>query len=51
MFGEVSIISDILVFIGHPYATLTITTMLTLYIFGTMHGYSREELQHITTNY
>ena len=49
MFNEGSIIRDILVFIGHPYAALTITTMLTLYIFGTMRGYSKEELQHITT--
>ncbi|SFJ52317.1 Gnt-I system low-affinity gluconate transporter [Halobacillus dabanensis] len=49
MLEEGSVIRDILVFIGHPYAALTITTLLTLYIFGTKRGYSREEIQRITT--
>ncbi|UJL47418.1 gluconate:H+ symporter [Virgibacillus sp. NKC19-16] len=46
---EGSVLRNILVFIGHPYAALTITTLLTFYIFGTKRGYSRDEIQQITT--
>ncbi|WP_080876001.1 GntP family permease [Oceanobacillus timonensis] len=46
---EGSVLRGILVFIGHPYAALTITTLLTFYIFGTKRGYSKDEIQQITT--
>ncbi|WP_404455049.1 GntP family permease [Oceanobacillus kapialis] len=46
---EGTILSNILVFIGHPYAALTITTLLTFYIFGTKRGYTRDDIQKITT--
>ncbi|WP_449354226.1 GntP family permease [Virgibacillus natechei] len=49
MLEEGSVLRNILVFIGHPYAALTITTLLTFYIFGTKRGYSRDEIQQITT--
>lgn len=38
-----------LTFLGHPFVALTITALLTFYIFGTKRGYSREEIQKITT--
>lgn len=49
LFEEGAIIRNVLVFIGHPYAALTITTLLTFYIFGTKRGYSKEDIQQITT--
>ena len=46
---EGSVLRNILVFIGHPYAALTITTLLTFFIFGTKRGYSKDDIQEITT--
>lgn len=49
IFAEGSVLRNILIFIGHPYAALTITTLLTFLIFGTKRGYSKEDIQEITT--
>src|SRR5690625_7294558 len=46
---EGAVLRSILVFIGHPYAALTITTLLTFFIFGTKRGYSKDDIQEITT--
>ncbi|SES78325.1 gluconate:H+ symporter, GntP family/Gnt-I system low-affinity gluconate transporter [Salinibacillus kushneri] len=49
IFDEGSTIRTILTFIGDPYIALTITTLLTFYILGTKRGYTRDEIQQITT--
>ncbi|MFG6150328.1 GntP family permease [Halobacillus sp. B23F22_1] len=49
IFEEGSTINSTLTFIGDPYIALTITTLLTFYILGTKRGYTREEIQKITT--
>ncbi len=36
-------------FIGHPFIALLIATLLAAFLLGTRHGFSREELQKITT--
>lgn len=46
---EGSTLYNALVFIGHPYIALAITTLLTMYIFGTRRGYTKDDIQNITT--
>ncbi|UOQ44009.1 GntP family permease [Halobacillus salinarum] len=46
---EESTLRSVLVFIGHPFVALTIATLLTFYIFGTKRGYSKYEIQKLTT--
>lgn len=36
-------------FIGTPFISLTISTLTAMYILGTKHGYTREELEKIMT--
>ncbi|MGP4075923.1 GntP family permease [Halobacillus sp. K22] len=40
---------SILTFVGHPFVALTIAALLTFYIFGIKRGYSKEQVQEITT--
>ncbi|CDQ20022.1 GntP family permease [Halobacillus karajensis] len=49
LLAEENTLRNILVFIGHPFVALTITTLLTLYIFGIRKGYSKHDIQKITT--
>lgn len=42
-------LKSLLGFIGHPFIALLIATLLALVILGKGHGYSKEELQKITT--
>lgn len=44
-----STLQSVLTFIGHPFVALTIAALLTFYIFGIKRGYSKEEIQGITT--
>ncbi|MBM7551717.1 GntP family permease [Thalassobacillus pellis] len=44
-----SSLQSFLVFIGHPFVALTIAALLTFYFFGYKRGYSKEEVQQITT--
>ncbi|MCU9600025.1 GntP family permease [Pallidibacillus thermolactis] len=46
---EGSFVRDAFVFIGHPYVALTITTLLTAYIFGAKRGFTKDDIQEITT--
>jgi gluconate transporter len=49
LLSDDSTLRNLLTFIGHPFVALTITALLTFYIFGTKRGYSRQEIQNITT--
>lgn len=49
LLADENMVRRILTFIGHPFVALTITALLTFYIFGTKRGYSKEEIQEITT--
>ncbi|SFF79487.1 gluconate:H+ symporter, GntP family/Gnt-I system low-affinity gluconate transporter [Halobacillus alkaliphilus] len=40
---------SILTFVGHPFVALTIAALLTFYFFGIKRGYSKEQVQEITT--
>lgn len=46
---EGNTVRSILTFLGHPFAALTIATLLTFYILGTKRGYTRQEVQDIAT--
>lgn len=46
---EEGTLRSVLIFIGHPFVALTIAALLTFYIFGTKRGYSKQEIQKITT--
>src|SRR5690606_23554503 len=46
---EGSFVRDAFVFIGHPYVALTITTLLTEYIFRAKRKFTKDEIQEITT--
>lgn len=39
----------VLTFVGHPFVALTIAALLTFYIFGIKKGYTKEQVQEITT--
>ncbi|WP_010529992.1 GntP family permease [Lentibacillus jeotgali] len=49
IFAEGSTVRDVLTFIGNPGVALTITALLAIYFLGTRRGYSKEDLQQITT--
>ncbi|MFC0524515.1 GntP family permease [Pontibacillus salicampi] len=40
---------EFLTFIGHPFVALTLAALLTFYIFGIRRGFSKEQVQEITT--
>lgn len=42
-------IKPFLNFIGEPFIALTIATLLAMYLLGTRHGYSKEELEKVMT--
>ena len=42
-------IKPFLNFIGEPFVALTIATLLAMYLLGTRHGYSKEELEKVMT--
>jgi gluconate transporter len=42
-------IKPFLNFIGEPFIALTIATLLAMYLLGTKHGYSKEELEKVMT--
>lgn len=42
-------IYEFLTFIGHPFVALTLAALLTFYIFGIRRGFSKEQVQEITT--
>ncbi|MBB6448530.1 GntP family gluconate:H+ symporter/Gnt-I system low-affinity gluconate transporter [Geomicrobium halophilum] len=44
-----STLQEVLTFIGHPFVALTAAALLAFYIFGTRRGYTRKEIQQITT--
>lgn len=46
---EGSTLLEVVTFIGNPGVALTITALLTFYLLGTRHGYSKEEIQEIAT--
>src|SRR5699024_883224 len=46
---EGNIARDILMFIGNPIIALLIVTLLTLWLYGTRRGFTRDELQTIST--
>jgi Gnt-I system low-affinity gluconate transporter len=43
--GEDSPAANVLGLIGHPFSALTIAVLLSFYVLGVRHGYSREEVQ------
>ncbi|GEK59053.1 gluconate transporter [Marinococcus halophilus] len=47
--SEESTAYEILSFIGDPFFALTVAALLTFYVFGIRRGYSKEEVQQITT--
>ncbi|WP_141014887.1 GntT/GntP/DsdX family permease [Nocardioides sambongensis] len=47
--AEGSNIRSVLMFIGHPVIALMITTLFTLWYFGTRRGFSAQELQDLST--
>ncbi|WP_299092885.1 gluconate:H+ symporter [uncultured Metabacillus sp.] len=47
--AEDSMVRGILTLIGHPFGALTIVALLTIYLFGTKKGYSKLDIQQITT--
>ncbi|WP_181348104.1 GntP family permease [Thalassobacillus sp. CUG 92003] len=49
LLAEGSTLRSIFTFVGHPFVALTIATLLTFYIFGTKRGYTKYEIQKITT--
>ncbi|WP_181350684.1 GntP family permease [Thalassobacillus sp. CUG 92003] len=49
MLEDGSSVQSFLTFIGHPFVALTIAALLTFYIFGIKRGYTKEEVQGITT--
>ena len=42
-------IQPILAFLGEPFVALTIATVVAMYLLGTKHGYSNEQLEKIMT--
>jgi len=46
---EAGFLPDLFKFLGHPFVALIISTLLALYFLGTRQGYSRAELQGIST--
>ncbi|MDX6151733.1 GntP family permease [Marinococcus sp. PL1-022] len=47
--SEESTAYAVLSFIGDPFFALTVAALLTFYVFGIRRGYSKEEVQQITT--
>lgn len=47
--SEESTAYEILSFIGDPFFALTVASLLTFYVFGIRRGYSKQEVQQITT--
>lgn len=46
---EAGFLPDLLLFLGHPFVALIISTLLALYFLGTRQGFNRQELQDIST--
>lgn len=46
---EANFLRQALTFIGHPFVALLLATLLAIFLLGIKRGYSREELQEITT--
>lgn len=44
-----STLRDILTLVGHPFSALTIAVLLSFYLIGVRHGYSRSEVQGIAS--
>ncbi len=49
MLAEDHQLRDILAFLGHPFVALMIALLLATYLLGFRHGFSREDIQQITT--
>jgi len=47
--SEGSTLRDILTLVGHPFSALTIAVLLSFYLIGVRHGYSRSEVQGIAS--
>ncbi len=48
-FVESSIITDILIFLGHPFSALIISTLLAIYFLGIKRGASKEKILDLST--
>lgn len=46
---ETNTLRRVLTFLGHPFVALLLATLLAIFLLGVKRGYSREELQDITT--
>ncbi|MFD2706030.1 GntP family permease [Salibacterium lacus] len=44
-----STLRSVLTFVGHPFVALTMASLLAFYVFGIRRGYSKEDIQQITT--
>jgi len=44
-----SIVTDILVFVGHPFTALTLACLLSIYFLGIKRGMSRQKIMEIST--
>lgn len=45
-----STLRTVLTLVGHPFSALTIAVLLSFYLIGVRHGYSREEVQGIASS-
>jgi Gnt-I system low-affinity gluconate transporter len=44
-----SIITEIIIFMGHPFTALTIATLLSIYLLGIKRGMSRQKILNLST--